>query len=229
MAKKFKLPAFPKAAFRSHIRQAINQWQQLVACRNKAKAKNKAPSSRCLKNRTNARKHLSKAVAIYHGHRRAQRKKGKWTKREDRYFAGEIARVSALVYPKAHTSLTTGTKTVTTAAASRTTVPAGTTAVASRIGTPILATAALPSVVDDVISELPSDPFSGEAEVAAYEFEPAGDEDLELGLLLDEEMVLGEDEEPEGIIEKMQNRPIMSVAAVAIVGGVVYTIWQRMK
>jgi hypothetical protein len=227
MAKKFKLPAFPKAAFRSHIRQAINQWQQLVACRKKAKLKKKAPSNRCLKNRKNARNHLDKAIAIYHGHRRAQRKKGKWTKREDRYFAGEIARVSALVYPKAQTSLTTSTKSVTTVTASRTSAPAGTTAVASRVGTPILATAALPSVVEDVISELPSDPFSGEAEVAAYEFEPAGDEDLEAGLL-DEEM-LDEDEEPEGIIEKMQNRPIMSIVAVAVVGGVTYAIWQRMK
>ena len=219
MAKKYKLPLFPKSAFKKNIDQAIHHWQKLIACKKKARSKGKAPSTRCLKHRSKAVRHLNEAQLIYKHYRKKQKQKNKWTGADDRLWAADVARVSALLYPKASTSLTTGAKTVTsTSTYSVSRVPSGVTAATARIGTPVLATAALPSTVESVISELPSDPFTGEAEVVAYEFEPASDADLEAGLM----------DEPEGIVETMKANPLLTVAAVTIVGGVAYVIYQRM-
>jgi hypothetical protein len=88
----------------------------------------------------------------------------------------------------------------------------------TRVGTATGAAAALPSTVASVVADLPTDPVTGEAQIAAYEFTPSSEEDVAL-----------EEGEGEGMLAMMKARPLLTVVGVAVVGGILYTIFIKKK
>ena len=221
--------AFPMIAFKTKIKHGHDNMRQFYKCRNAAKRDGRTPDGKCLKHRSNAENNLKDARQIYHDRRKSWRNKEKWSASEDKYFARELARLAAEVYPPAPTSLVQ-TKASLVTAVRMGPRPAGTSAgltathgditvtPLTRVGTATGAAAALPSTVASVIATLPTDPVTGEAQVAAYEFTPSTPS-------TEEAVALEEGEGEGGMLAMMKARPLLTVVGVAVVGGILYTIF----
>lgn len=210
-----KLPAFPKKAFNTHIKNARKLLLASDKCRVGAKRKGKAPSRSCLKKRGKAQAHLQRAALIFHLHRTKQRQKGKWTSKEDRYFSNHLSRASALLRARS-LSLAPKGKTKRGAAIQRS-ISSGRAIYATTQATPAASVEAY-----EVIEDLPTDEISGETAVTSYEFSPSDEEDALA--VYEDEIDTGD----EGVMAKLTANPLLTAVGVAVIGGVIYVAYQRL-
>jgi hypothetical protein len=172
-----------------------------------------------MKKRTKAVSELAKAEALYKTHRASQRKKGKWTAQDDAYFRANVATVKRL--------LKAGAPTVRTSASSLLKRPSGrTTGGMRRIssGPPAPYRAGMrisrgsAPTGDDVYTELDEAMEDVPYDADSSSFESSDGMDI-----------YEDEDEDEGILARMTGNPLMAVASVAVIGGLGYVVYTRLK
>ena len=203
-----------KKAFARHIKKAKLKITAHRKCKASARNKGKAPSRACMKKRAAAVKELTKASALHRKHKAAQLKKGKWTSRDAVYFGGEVAAVSRLL---SGGSRRTGVNSLTRSSSGRRTVSGQ---MVRRGGMRIAGTVAsnqsggeVYDEFDEVMADVPYDADSTDG--SSFE---ASDADDAMSAYSDDE----------GFLAQVQERPLLAVAAVTLVGGVAYVAYTRL-
>ena len=222
------MPVFKnrKKAFARHIKKSKSKITAYRKCRLAAHRKGKAASSSCMKKRTASVSELVKAEALYKTHRASQRKKGKWTAQDDAYFRANVATVKRLLKAGAPTVRTSASSLLkrpssrTTGGTRRTT--GGMRRVSSGPPAPYRAGMRISRgsapTGDDVYTELDEAMEDVPYDADSSSFESSDDMDIY------------EDEgEDEGILARMTGNPLMAVASVAVIGGLGYVVYTRLK
>jgi hypothetical protein len=209
------MPVFKnrKKAFARHIKKSKSKITAHRKCKAAAKAKGKAPSKACNSKRSTARKELAKAEALYKTHRASQRKKGKWTAQDAAYFNRNVAATKRLL--RVGPTVSTSAAALLRSTGGRSTGGMRRTSQAPpvyRAGMRISKGSA--PEYDDVYTELDEAMSDVPYDADSASFESSDDMDVY---------------EDEGILARLTGNPLLAVASVAVIGGLGYVTYTRLK